>query len=81
MTVSKISAVTFAVSYAGDVVSQTTLELAHGTHSLLWRPPHAGAWTITLSAVDLAGNHAVASAQATILPAPPPPRHRRRPRA
>ena len=35
-------------------------------------PPHAGAWTITLSAVDLAGNRAQATAPATIL-APPPP--------
>ena len=31
---------------------------ARGTHLLTWRPPHAGAWTVTLAAVDLAGNRA-----------------------
>ena len=83
MTISKIGSVTFAVAYAGKVVSQTTLQLGYGTHALLWRPPHPGSWTITLSAVDLAGNRAQATATATILPAPPPPRrpHKRRPHA
>jgi hypothetical protein len=74
MTLSKISNVTFAVSSAGKVVSQTTLLLGHGRHSLAWRPPHSGAWTVALSAVDLAGNRSQASAPATILP--PPPHHR-----
>jgi len=61
MTVSKVSTVTFAVSFGGNVVSQATLELGHGTHTLTWRPPHAGAWTITLNAVDLNDNHARAA--------------------
>ena len=73
MGLSKVSQVSFAVAYGGAVVSQTTLTLAHGTHSLIWRPPHAGSWTITLSGVDEAGNHGQASAPATILP--PPPHH------
>jgi hypothetical protein len=73
MTVSKISDVTFAVSFGGTVVSETTLELGHGTHALTWRPPHAGAWTIALTAVDLAGNRAQAMAPVTILSPPPPP--------
>ena len=55
MRVSKISKVTFAVSLGGHVVSQTTLLLGGGAHTLTWRPPRAGAWTVTLSAVDLAG--------------------------
>ena len=77
MTLSKPSTVTFAVSYAGSVVSQTTLQLSHGSHSLTWRPPHAGAWTVTLSAVDLAGNRAESSATVTIKA--PPARRRHKP--
>jgi hypothetical protein len=77
LTLSKIANVNFAVSYAGAVVSQTTVELGHGARTLTWRPPHAGAWTVTLSAVDLAGNRTQATAPARILP-PPPRRTRRR---
>jgi hypothetical protein len=77
MTLSKVSTVTFAVAYGGHVVSQTMLELGHGSHSLLWRPPHSGSWTVTLNAVDLAGNHATQATQAVrILPPPPPHRHK-----
>jgi hypothetical protein len=75
MTLTKISTVTFAVSYGGHVVSQTTLVLAHGRHTLSWRPPHAGSWTVTLSATDLAGNHGQAFAGVKIL-APPPKRRK-----
>jgi hypothetical protein len=67
MTLSKPSSVIFAVSYASHVVSQTTLQLDHGHQSLTWRPPHAGSWTVTLSAVDFAGNRAQATAAVTIL--------------
>jgi hypothetical protein len=74
MTLSKPSTITFAVSYASRVVSQTTLQLGHGSHSLVWRPPHAGAWTVALSAVDLAGNRTQSSAAVTIHA---PPAHRR----
>jgi hypothetical protein len=68
--------VTFAVSYASHVVSQTTLELGHGSHSLTWRPPHAGTWTVTLAATDLAGNRAQATTTVKILAAPA---HRHKP--
>jgi len=77
MTLSKPSTVTFAVSYASVVVSQTTLALGHGSHTLRWRPPHAGVWTVTLSAVDPAGNRAQSSAVVTINA--PPPRRRHKP--
>jgi hypothetical protein len=77
MTLSKPSTVTFAVSYSSSVVSQTTLQLSHGSHSLTWRPPHAGTWTVTLSAVDLAGNRAQSSAIVTINA--PPARRRHKP--
>ena len=75
MTLSKISNVTFAVSSAGTLVSHTTLLLGHGRHSLVWRPPHAGAWMVALTAVDLAGNRSQASAPVAVLPAPPRHRH------
>jgi hypothetical protein len=75
MTIDKPASVTFAVAYGGHVVSQTTLALSAGTHVLSWRPPHAGTWTVTLSAVDLVGNRAQDSTTATIL-APPPKRHK-----
>ena len=55
------------------LVSQTTLALSAGSHSLSWRPPHAGTWTVTLSAIDLAGNRGQAATTATILS--PPPKH------
>ena len=77
MTLSKPSTVTFAVSYASSVVSQTTLQLSHGSHSLTWRPPHAGTWTVTLSAVDPAGNRAQSGATVTINA--PPARRRHKP--
>ena len=56
-------------------MSATTLLLGHGRHTLTWRPPHAGSWTVTLSATDLAGNHATATASVKIL-APPPKHHK-----
>jgi hypothetical protein len=65
-TLSKISTVTFAVLYADKTISHTTMLLGHGSHSLGWRPPHAGQWTIELTAVDLAGNHAKQSAPVTV---------------
>jgi len=74
MAIDKPANVTFAVSFGGHVVSQTTLALSAGSHSLIWRPPHSGTWTLTLSAVDLAGNHGQVTASATIL-APPPHKH------
>jgi hypothetical protein len=67
-TLSKISNVTFAVLYAGKQVSATTELLGHGTHSLAWRPPHAGLWTIALTAVDLAGNRTQRTAPVTVEP-------------
>ena len=65
-TLSKISNVTFAVLYAGKEVSAKTELLGHGTHSLAWRPPHAGLWTIALTAVDLAGNRTQRTAPVTV---------------
>jgi D-glucuronyl C5-epimerase C-terminus len=72
----KPASVTFAVAYGDHTVSQTTLSLSAGSHSLSWRPPHAGTWTVTLTAIDLAGNHGQAAATATILPPPPHKHHK-----
>jgi hypothetical protein len=69
-TLSKISNVTFAVLYADRKVSATTELLGHGTHSLAWRPPHAGLWTIELTAIDLAGNHTQGTAPVSVVKAP-----------
>jgi hypothetical protein len=47
ITLSKISEVTFAVSYGGHVVSQTTLELGHGSPLAgLAAAARAAAWTV-----------------------------------
>ena len=78
MSISKPATVNFAVSYGGRTVSATTISVSHGTHSLTWRPPHAGRWTISLKAVDLLGNRAQTSTAVTIL-APPPRRHHHQP--
>jgi hypothetical protein len=74
MKINKPASVTFAVAYGGHTVSQVTLSLSAGSHSLTWRPPHQGKWSLTLTAVDLAGNHGQAATTATIL-SPPPRRH------
>ena len=72
--INKPASVTFAVATGGHTVSQTTLGLSAGSHSLTWRPPRPGIWTLTLSAIDLAGNRGQANATAMIL-APPPHKH------
>jgi hypothetical protein len=76
MKVDKPVSLNFAVAYGGRTVSQTTISMSAGSHSVTWRPPHAGTWTVTLSAVDLAGNRAQLTTTATILP-PPPHKHRK----
>ena len=59
------------------MVASATLSLAAGRHTLVWRPPHAGTWMITLAATDLAGNRASTGATATILAAPPRHHHKK----
>jgi hypothetical protein len=74
MKINQPASLVFAVAYGGHTVSQATVSLTAGSHSLTWRPPHAGAWTVTLSAIDLAGNRSQAATTVTIL-APPPHHH------
>ncbi len=66
-TLSKISTVTLTVTGPAQSPYSTTLLLAHGSHTLTWPgAPRAGTFTVTLSAVDLAGNHASITAPLTV---------------
>ncbi len=70
-TLSKISTVTLTVARGGTSVYGTSILLGYGSHSLTWPgSAQAGAYTVTLGAVDLAGNHGSTSAPLT-LTAPP----------
>ena len=73
-SLSKISTVTLTVSGAGQSPYATSVLLAHGAHTLTWPGTQlAGAYTITVSAVDLAGNRGSVSAPVTIVAPPAPP--------
>ena len=77
-TLSKISTVTLTVTGGGQTPYVTSALLAQGGHTFTWPgSPRAGAYTVTLGAVDLAGNHASISAPLTVMAAPHPsaPRH------
>lgn len=67
-TLSKISNVNFSVSNGTTTIFEWSGLLGHGARTLNWRPRSAGAWTITLRAVDLAGNHGQQTAAVTALP-------------
>jgi hypothetical protein len=67
-TLSKISNVRFSASNGTKTVVQWSGLLGHGARTLNWRPPSVGAWTITLSAVDLAGNHGTQTATVMVAP-------------
>ena len=53
---SKISNVSMTATYGGGTTSYGTLLERHGADYFTWRPGRAGAWLLTLTAVDLAGN-------------------------
>jgi len=76
-SLSKISTVTLTVSGAGTTTYTTSILLAHGRHTLIWpSAAHAGTDTVTLTAVDLAGNQGSVSAPLTVT-APPAPKAKR----
>jgi hypothetical protein len=63
-TLSKISSVRVSVSRGAYSAGLT---LAHGTHTLSWTAPSSrGSYTFTVTATDLAGNSARASATLTV---------------
>ncbi len=65
-TLSKIANVNFAVTLSGVTSSIDTSLVPHGTHYFVWRPARPGIYTVTLSAVDLAGNKAAQTASVTV---------------
>jgi hypothetical protein len=65
-TLSKISDVRLSATYGGKTSSYGTLALAHGTHTFTWRPSQPGAWTLSLTAVDLAGNRSMQSEDVSV---------------
>jgi hypothetical protein len=65
-TLSKIANVNFAVTLNGATTSIDTSLVPHGRHYFVWRPKLPGSYTITLTAVDLAGNKATQTATVTV---------------
>lgn len=75
MRLSKVSRVTLSVRRGGSLIWSNTATVSAGTPRLLWPTPHgAGSYSITLQAVDLAGNSS--STSGTVRLRPPPPRRR-----
>lgn len=68
LQLSKISRVTMTVRRGGQVVFVGSAQLGHGTPSLRWPSPgRPGSYTLSLSAVDLAGNRASVPTTITVL--------------
>jgi hypothetical protein len=65
-TQSKIANVNFSVTLSGVTSSIDTSLVPRGTHYFVWRPARPGIYTVTLSAVDLAGNKAAQTASVTV---------------
>jgi hypothetical protein len=65
-TLSKTSAVTLAVRRRGVVVASVGLHLGRGTHRIAWTPRRAGPVSVTVRAVDPAGNVGVARGAQTV---------------
>ena len=69
---------TLTVTGGGQSPYVTSALLVHGGHTFTWPgSSRAGAYTVTLGAVDLAGNHASISEPLTVLAAPRAPTPRR----
>ena len=65
-TLSKVSNVSFAVTFNGTSTTVASNFVPHGTHYFVWRPSRAGTYTITLDATDLAGNRGSQTASVTV---------------
>ncbi len=67
-TLDKISVVTVAVRRGSRIVYFAHATEAHGADYFLWRRgPRTGRYSLTISATDLAGNHAQAQSPLTVL--------------
>jgi hypothetical protein len=65
-TLSKVSTVTTAVALDGKTVAGRTVRLSRGGQALRFTPKKAGRYTVTVRAVDLAGNSAQATSSVTV---------------
>ncbi len=66
-TLSKLSFVTLTVRRRGAVVARVTRRIGRGPHRFAWGPPRrSGSVSVTLRAVDVAGNAGVASGALTV---------------
>ena len=65
-TLSKISNMSFVVSYNGRATTIASNLVPHGTHYFVWKPWRPGSYTITLNAVDLAGNRGTQTANVIV---------------
>lgn len=79
MRLSKISRVTLSVRRGRSLIWSNTATVSAGTPRLLWPTPRGGgSYSITLQAVDLAGNSSTVSGTVTLRPPPARrPAHRR----
>jgi len=75
-TTNKVAVVTVTVAKGSAVVLRRTARMGYGRHRIGVRPAHAGAHTVGVRAVDLAGNAAEATAALTVLPARKAPKSR-----
>ena len=74
MSLSKVSSVTMTVRRGSSVVWTNTATVERGTPRLLWITPRGGgSYSVTLRAVDLAGNAASTNGEVTVAPPPRKP--------
>jgi hypothetical protein len=68
-TTNKVATVTVTIAKGSTVVLQRSARLGYGNHAIGVRPARAGAHTVRVRAVDLAGNAAEATTTLTVRPA------------
>jgi hypothetical protein len=80
-SISKISSVSVRVLSKNRVTFSRDLELAHGSHSVLWAPPSRGRFRIRITAQGPSGPLGVTSRNVrVVLPKPKPKKKRKKPR-
>jgi hypothetical protein len=80
-SISKISSVSVRVSTRNRVTFSRDLELAHGSHSVLWAPPSRGRFRIRITAQGPSGPLGVKTRDVrVVLPKPKPKKKHKKPR-
>jgi D-glucuronyl C5-epimerase-like protein len=80
-SISKISSVSVRVSSKNRVTFTRDLELAHGSHSVLWAPPSRGRFRIRITAQGPSGPLGVKTREVrVVLPKPKPKKKPKKPR-